>query len=82
MAERRVSIQIDIDLARGSKNGYYPTIERLSSNVGEYANQLFEAQGFNVRRAMTTTTVHYVRHVIVTAIKRPKRLKIVKASGQ
>ena len=82
MAERRVSIEIDIDLSRGSKEAYYPTIERLSANVGEYATKLFEANGFNVRRSMATTTMHYVRHQIVTAIKRPKKLKIVKASGQ
>lgn len=81
MAERRVTISVDIDLARGSKEAYEPTIRRLADDVGAHVLDVFERNGFRVRAAKVNTLMHYVRHDMSTILRSPRKLKIIKSKS-
>lgn len=77
MAERRISFLIDIDLSKGSKEAHAVTIEKIAHKLGGVAVDLMEAHNYDIRRAVTTTEIHYVRHilkdVVVATVKRRLR---------
>lgn len=82
MAERRITIKIDIDLDKYSKEAHAVTVRRIAYDVGQYATQMFTDNGYTVRASNLETTIHYVRHVIAVKLF-PKKLRIVKkASSQ
>lgn len=83
MAERRIDFLVSIDLAKGSKEAHAVTIDKIAEQVGKFATERMETYGYGVRRATSTTTLHYVRHTLTHIIKSPRTLRVVrKASGQ
>lgn len=77
MAERRISFLVEIDLTKGSKEAHAVTIEKIANRIAEFAVQQMEGKNYDIRRAVVSTEMHYVRHVlknvIVAASKRRLR---------
>lgn len=80
MAERRITIDIAIDLARSSKEAHAVTIKKIADQIGEEAVKTFEARGYRVRAATVNTLMHYVRHDMTTVLRKARRLKVVKGA--
>lgn len=78
MAERRITLQIDIDLAKHSKEAHAVTIEKIAKAVAAHAVELIEDKGYSIRRASATTTMHYVRHVLPVVLRKPKVTRLKK----
>lgn len=81
MAERRITFQIDIDLAKGSKEAHARTVNRFGQYLAEYATEQMELRGYTVRQATGYTTMHYVRHALTHVIKQPKKIRVRKPVG-
>lgn len=65
---RRISITVDIDLARGSKEAHAVTIEKIANQIGRTATSLIENKGYTIEKAEVRTVLHYVRHELKTVL--------------
>ena len=79
MATRRISIIIDMDLAKGSKEAHAVTIKRIADLIGSETVELVKSKGYRVDSAQVRTVMHYVRHEMSTMLvkKVVRRLKKV-----
>lgn len=82
MSERRITFQIDIDLAKYSKEAHASTIGHLGSELAKYATEAIEERGYTVRRSKGTTTLHYVRHTLNHIVKKPRAVTKRKVSAE
>jgi len=84
MSERRITIQIDIDLQKNSKEAHAVTIDRMANRIGVYVDQMFVDWYYKPRRVTVTTTMHYVRHTLTKVIRKPppfqRKMKVVKSA--
>jgi hypothetical protein len=74
---RRVTITLDIDLAKYSKEAHMVTVQKIADALGAHAVSLFEDTGYKVHSASASTMMHYVRHTSRTMLRRAKKLRVV-----
>lgn len=80
MASRTISILVNIDLAKGSKEAHAVTIKKIADAIGAQAVEAIEAKGYTVRAAHVETVLHYVRHEMRTQLKKAVVRKLKKVS--
>lgn len=74
MPERRITIEVSIDLARKSKNAHEVTIKKIAKELGGVAQGMMESNGYQVRQIKVRNLMHYVRHDnTVTIFRAAKR---------
>lgn len=74
---RRISMLIDIDLIKNTKEAHASSIEKIAEAITQYASDLMSENGYVVRRTASATTLHTVRHVIKKVIVNAGRMKSV-----
>lgn len=77
MSERRITIEVNLDLAKSAPNAHAVTISKIAHQIAKVATEMIEENGYPVRRAEATTTLHYVRHQLKAIVRRPKKLRAV-----
>lgn len=80
MAKRRISIIIDMDLAKGSKEAHAVTIKKIADIVGSDAVQAVRDKGYRVDAAQVRTVMHYVRHELTTTLVKQTVRRLRKVS--
>jgi hypothetical protein len=71
---RRVTMLIEMDLPRGSKEAHEVTVRKIARQVGTFATGLMEDNGYTVRQSNVVLTLHTVRHVTKLQIKNAKKI--------
>lgn len=74
MAKRMISVVFDLELKGGSKEAHAVTVEKIVRNLGPVVVEAFEKKGYTVKSATSSTTMHYVRHVLQQSIRANKRI--------
>jgi len=77
---RRISFLIEVDLAKYSKEAHAVTIERIANKLGGVAVELMEAHNYDISRAVSSTEIYYVRHVLKNVLVAPVKRKLRKVS--
>jgi alpha-L-arabinofuranosidase len=72
---RRVTMLVELDLPRGSKEAHEVTVRKIAQEVGKVATSLMEERGYTVSTSNVTLTMHTVRHVTKLAIKKAVKSK-------
>lgn len=75
MAERRISLIIDVDLEKGTKEAHERTISLIAYRASRDLIGRLEDQGYTVQRARYNLLMHYVRHNKWTTLVEPKAKK-------
>lgn len=74
---RRISVQIDIDLTKGSRETNEATLPHHISNASAVFLESLEEVGFKVREARVRSSLSYLRHEFpVKLLRKPKKVSL------